>query len=643
MDFQLKQIQRCKTIDAIEYELNNLPKGLTERYDRIMSQIEDNSFLDSQMAKRVLKWVMSAPEPLETEAITCAARINIQNDNIDLKSEMSSESLLAICENLLMIDSEGRWRFFHLSVREYLKEKQEFKHEAYLFCAKVCFLSLMKTFESPLSSSDSLESLEASQATKSPFDPAGCFALHLQTCWPFYASDLRRTDGAFAFLKKFLGSPNESSVFFVRWSDYLFGQGHMTSVVFRLGLSKTLYVISPEITPNKTPLFAIVKFSLYEAFCDASQDEDYNMLLRNDRGKTLLVMAADVDCIKICEVLITRLLSTNECYVQRDLKVVLASAARNGRLDVVKRLVEEAHADVNLNSENEYHGESLSDAAPKGGVEIVRYLMEKVQADVDLPLNSGAWGSVLISATLQGKLDVVRYLVEEAHADVNFVNVVFYLGGCGSVLAAASSRGNLKIVRYLVEEAHADVNLALQFGDYGSALAAAACQGSLDIVQYLVEQAHADVNLPLQCGDYGSALVAASVCGEMDIMEYLVTAGADVNLPLQSGGYGSALAAAAAAFHRGLEIVQYLVEEAHADVNLTLQCGEYGSALAAAAYQLGSLDIVRYLVEEAHAELNLPLADWSYANALAVAKLTEGNADVVEYLEGKADSESSLS
>ncbi|KGO61281.1 NACHT nucleoside triphosphatase [Penicillium expansum] len=131
VDLQIKQILKCKTADAIDYELKNIPNGLSERYDRIFSDIEAHSLLDAQMAKRTLQWVISAPELLTTDEIVCAARMGIENNEIALKSDISPESLLAICENLLMVDSKGQWRFFHLSVRDYLKGKPRFEDEAH--------------------------------------------------------------------------------------------------------------------------------------------------------------------------------------------------------------------------------------------------------------------------------------------------------------------------------------------------------------------------------------------------------------------------------------------------------------------------------------------------------------------------------
>ncbi|KAJ6007422.1 NACHT nucleoside triphosphatase [Penicillium herquei] len=759
-DLQINQVLKCKTVDAIDYELKNTPRGLSQRYDRIYADIEAHSLLDANMAKHTLQWVMSAPEPLLTNEIIYAVRMGIENDKIKLKGEISPESLLAICENFIMVDSRSRWRFFHLSARDYLKEKPRFQDEAHSHCSQVCFLSLMQTFGSAWSdsfsflrrlsfthlnmsdddisrqidsgyrasvidtldptaygidssdddlsvfideedessdddlprqidsvyrasvidaldptaygidSSDDWRSVfideedESSDddlhddITQNPFHPLNPFSRHIQSNWPFYASQSKRDAISFPLLKSFLGSTNESSIFFTRWSN--FNDRSSAEIGPALRIPKRVCDWSSEEFPTTTPLFAILLFGLSDVFCDFyTHGDDFDLLQRSHDGSSLFEIAASAGSLPICKSLTSKGASVNKINDQSEYGSVLAAATHSNRnLDVVRYLVEEAHADVNLQILSGVHGSALAVAVTGGSsdtLEIVRYLVEEAGADVNLQILGGLYGSALAAVAAGygsslSKLQIVRYLVEEAHADVN---LQLQAGEFGSALAAAANGGGAslgkgEVVRYLVEEARADVNLQLQAGEFGSALAAAAVLaasdsglfGGFQMVRYLVKEAHADVNLQLQSGRYGSALAAAAASSYSDGLrpvKYLVEEShADVNLQLQAGDFGSALAAAVS-FSGNIYLVKYLVEEAHADVNLPLQVGSFGSALAAATASSysGRLATVKYLVEEAHADLNLSLPNGEVASALATARLCQDNEEIVSYLEQK--------
>ena len=632
VDLQLKQIQRCKSPSAIEYELKNLPRGLGERYDRIMSHIEKNPFLDAQMAKRALKWVLAAPEPLTTEEITCAARINIEMDSLDLKDEMIPESLLAICENLLMIDSEGRWRFFHLSVREYLKEKQGFKNEAHSFCAEVCFLSLMRTFENPCNilyvSESEFAALDMPEPSgpsafielkdTDPFQPWSSFSFHIQNRWPFYASELNADDTAFALLKKFLGSSSASSEFFVNWSNFV---------------SKSELEYPYNIFPNTTPLFAIVFFSLHKVLCESSglEGDDYDMLQLNLIGESLLEAAAKTDCVPICEYLVAKLAYLDKSDADQERAVALIAAIHRGNWNTVRYLVEEAHTDLNFPISWGEYGSALATAVIFNRMDMVKYLVE-AGADVNLAPQTGHFDNALTAATALGDLKMVEYLVE-TRAKENIPTEYEITKSYERALVVAISRGGVDKVKCLVENVHTDVNIHFQYDEYDFALSFAIMWYEVNFLPYLVDDG-ADSNLPLQSGHYISALTAAVWWGRQDAVEYLVEAGADANFSHQFGNCGSPLVAAA---WRDLDMVQYLVEEANADVNLLLQGKYYGSALAAAAGQ-EHLEMVRYLVEKAHAEVDLLLQGGFYGSALAAAA-GQGHLVIVKYLveEGHAD------
>lgn len=444
-------------------------------YDQIYRKIHTRFPPEQAIAERALKWVLCTPYPLTSEELLSAARMCIEKENIKLGSCIQQESLLSICENLLVVDTDGRWRYFHLSAREYLEKTYDIYQQARSYCAQVCLLSLMRTF-GPETLPGSLED---------PFNQAHPFSWHTQTCWIVYVVGQMENDQSVILLKKFLGSPDKSSVFYIRWLDHL--SGHHVPFHF-------IFLEYGDLVPATTPMFAIAHFSLYEGtlreWCDSN---DFDPFQQNNRGDDLLTIAAMNNCVPLCAALIAKGVNVNQCRVNSRYDSVLSAAASSNSFDTVKYLVEEAKADVNLPPESGNCGSALAAAAKRGNLDILRYFAEEVKPAVDLLVHVRIYGNVLATAAFAGRLDVVRYLVEEAKIDVNL-----QLGedSFGSVLVAASW-GSLVVVKYLVEEAKAGLNAPHGAND---ALVAAILSGNLDIVRYFVEEIKADVGSLIEQG-----------------------------------------------------------------------------------------------------------------------------------------------
>ncbi|CAG8890998.1 unnamed protein product [Penicillium egyptiacum] len=472
---QIKQMVQCNTVETINYALENLPKGLGGMYDQIYRKIQTRLSPEQAIAECALNWVLCTPYPLTSEELLSAVRMAIEKDNIKLRSSVQQESLLSICENLLIVDTDGRWRFFHLSAREYLVEIPGIYQRARSYCAQVCLLSLMRTSD-PATLPGSFED---------PFNQIHPFSHHTQTCWAFYVLEQPEDDQSVILLKKFLGSPDKSSAFYIQWLNHVSENSLSVQLPSRAGANLSY----EDLAPGTTPMFTIAQFSLYEEtlreWCDSN---NFDQFQQNDRGEDLLTIAAATNCIPLCATLIAKGVSVNQCGTSGRYGSALAAAAAWGRLNTVKYLVQEAKADVNVALESGDYGSALNAAVASGKLDIVRYFAEEVKPDVNLLIHVKTHGSVLAAAAFSGKLDIVRYLVEEANIDVN---LQLGEGTFGSVLAAAAW-GSLTVVKYLVEEAKADVNLPLTAGN---ALVAAILSGDLDIVRYFVEEAKADMDV----------------------------------------------------------------------------------------------------------------------------------------------------
>lgn len=312
--FQVKQVTRCDTIDSVTYALEHLPRGLKAAYDQIYSRIQDRPPPERELAERTIKWVMCAPSLLSSEELLGAVRISLEEDQIKLVNRVQQKSLLSICENLFMVDSEGKWRFFHLSAREYFETTLDQAHPAFSFCAQVCFRSLINTFSSTNISKIDPKSGQSSSdllfnSARDPFDPKHPFSKHIQFCWPFYANRQVESDESIKYLKQFLGTLEKSSPSFVLWADYVDHWAHFK----HFHSTRALMLTSDDIAPITTPMFAIAYFSLYKVLREWFDNQTFDATQKNERSDSLLTISALNNCLPLCTELIRR--GANSNYV----------------------------------------------------------------------------------------------------------------------------------------------------------------------------------------------------------------------------------------------------------------------------------------------------------------------------------------
>jgi ankyrin repeat protein len=276
-------------------------------------------------------------------------------------------------------------------------------------------------------------------------------------------------------------------------------------------------------------------------------------------------------------------------------------AAGNGKLELMKYLVEEKGADAK--AANNGGNTPLHRAASNGKLDVVKYLVIK-GADAKAANNGG--DTPLHRAAENGGLDVVKYLVEEKGVDAKAAN-----NRGDTPLHWAAANGKLDLVKYLIEGKYADPKAANSGGD--TPLHRAAANGELDEVKYLIEKG-ADVKAADNAGD--TPLHWAATYGKWDVVKYLVEKGADAgDTPLHwAATYGK------------LDVVKYLLEEKDADVKAAENVGN--PPLQGAA-RYGELDVVKYLVEEKGADAKA--ADNAGDTPLHLAA-RYGELDVVKYL-----------
>ncbi|KAJ5912527.1 hypothetical protein N7504_001410 [Penicillium tannophilum] len=516
---QIKQVLELPTETDIRNRLGKLPPGLKNAYDEIYGKVTMSPHA-KVLVDRACKWVMSACKPLSSDELLSAIVVDSENDAFEFKKETDESCLQALCNNMFVLDSERRvWRVTHLSVVEYFENHHWSLRQAHCHAAKVCIRLLNVMYKSPTyhinieGSGDRYESEVPN--TNGVADQFQTYVLyhwvnHVRTYEEQVAKEEQEADSSLAeLLKRFLGSPGESSFQYRTWYRCLdadYWRRPMTSFLNEID--------HREISPEEVTINAMCRFSLFILLRDWWNNAKITATQKNMKGENLLTIAAAAGCKSICETLMKRGLEANIVLSSGDYGSTLAAAASNGHLDMAQFLIEKG-AEPDLVLSNGWYGSALAAAASDEHLDMAQFLIEK-GAKPNLILSSGRYRSALAAAASNGHLDMAQFLIEEgAEPDLVLSN-----GWYGSALAAAASNGHLDMAQFLIEKG-AKPNLILSSGRYGSALAAAASTGDMDIVLFLVEK-EGEPNLVLPDGIYGSALAAAAYEGHIDIVKILL-------------------------------------------------------------------------------------------------------------------------
>jgi ankyrin repeat protein len=135
--FQLDELCRAESDDAIKHTLRNLPKDLSETYDRLLGRIVGVQRQD--LIKRMFRWIVCARRPLIVDELCegIAFTINDTRWNQD-KIPTDIFRLVTACSNLVIVDEETRViQFAHYTVQQYILEVQASKEKFFHFDLQV--------------------------------------------------------------------------------------------------------------------------------------------------------------------------------------------------------------------------------------------------------------------------------------------------------------------------------------------------------------------------------------------------------------------------------------------------------------------------------------------------------------------------
>ena len=109
---QLIELKKCRTQKAIRKQLNHLPHGLDETYDRILLGIDKK---DCGYTKTFLLWLCFAVHPLTLEELAATATVDLEAENgpqFEYENEFQDISdVLKMCSSFI-IESGCKSQYF---------------------------------------------------------------------------------------------------------------------------------------------------------------------------------------------------------------------------------------------------------------------------------------------------------------------------------------------------------------------------------------------------------------------------------------------------------------------------------------------------------------------------------------------------
>ena len=253
-------------------------------------------------------------------------------------------------------------------------------------------------------------------------------------------------------------------------------------------------------------------------------------------------------------------------------QLTLSSAVRNGRLEMVKWMLDKG-ADFTVASNDGWT--PLHSAANRGHIEVVKLLLDK-GADL-IAANNGGW-TPLSSAASSGHVEVVRLLLDKG-ADFTVAS-----NDGWTPLDLAASNGYIEVVKLLLDKG---ANLTVTDNGGRIPLTSAASRGHVEVVRLLLDKG-ADLTVASNGG--WTPLDVAVHSGHVEVVKLLLDKGAD--LTVASNGGWTPLVVAVHSGH--VEVVKLLLDKG---ANLTVTDNDGWTPLNSAA-STGYVEVVRLLLDK---------------------------------------------
>ncbi|KAI1322243.1 WD40 repeat-like protein [Xylariaceae sp. FL0255] len=133
----MDRLEDCYSIEDMESVVKGVPSEMNNFYADIVEKVQLSPNAD--LARCILKWVVSAPEPLTLDELREAVKFDIKRT---LLTSSSPTALAQICRNLVTVNDDTHVHLMHQTVKTYLTSKDSnfyiSKRQAHEDIALVC-------------------------------------------------------------------------------------------------------------------------------------------------------------------------------------------------------------------------------------------------------------------------------------------------------------------------------------------------------------------------------------------------------------------------------------------------------------------------------------------------------------------------
>ena len=115
-------MKKCSSPQALKEQLSNLPNGLNETYDRVLSKLDDKDHGDIHV---FLQWLAFSTRTLGLEELAEVVAVDFSDNGfpkyVPERRYQDIRDVLGKCSGLVItIDDESAVKLAHFSVKEYL-------------------------------------------------------------------------------------------------------------------------------------------------------------------------------------------------------------------------------------------------------------------------------------------------------------------------------------------------------------------------------------------------------------------------------------------------------------------------------------------------------------------------------------------
>jgi ankyrin repeat protein len=528
-------------VKKVKTALKTLPQG-SDAYDiaysAAMERISAQGKEASEMAKKILSWILCARRPLSTLELLHALAVEVDETAIDEDSILDTEQIFTICAGLVTIDEQSDTvRFIHFTTQEYLQRNREtWLPDAEVEIARICtaYLSLDDLSAGPCSSKQDFDHRDE---TLPLMDYA---AVH----WGSHMNVLVNAD-----FESELGGEVQIEVL-----SFLSNVKCLSSASQALFMSGEEFFSEDGISQEGKGFAGshwIGRFGLALLFRQWDSVEATHWDDADFSGRTPLSWAAGEGH----EVVSKLLLETGRVDIDsRDTlgRTPFSWACGDGRETTVKLLLD-GKADVNSRDDD---GQTPLIWATQNGQEaVVKLLLSISVVEVDSPDDSG-WTPLLWAVRRKDEA-MVKLLLSTSKVDVESRN-----WNGQTPLSWAVQKGSGAIVKLLLDSGTGTVDVGYQREDGRTLLALASEYGQEAAVKLLLDTGRVDVNSKDDIGQ--TPLILATKCQHEAVVRLLLDTG-EVDVDCKDRFGGTALLWAA---RNGQEMaVKLLLDTGKVDVN----------------------------------------------------------------------------